>query len=121
MLFQESLVFLQVVRREKYVLVTRSKLVSLHSAYPNFKMSVDYNTDKIFKCEKLSVFTCRDTETVQATDLRKYIKKHWRKIFQGMTNSTILIIGGVHGSATGKVVDREDNMEGIEYQVGGAK
>ena len=84
-------------------------------------MSVDYNTDKIFKCEKLSVFTCRDTEIVRAKDLRLYIKKHWRKIFQGMTNSTILIIGGVHGSATGKVVDREDNMEGIEYQVGSAK
>ena len=84
-------------------------------------MSLTYSENRTFKCEKLSVFTCRDTETVQATELRKYIKQHWRKIFQGLTNSTILIIGGVHGSATGKVGDREDNMEGIEYQVGGAK
>ena len=84
-------------------------------------MSAKYNEHRIFKCEKLSVFTCRDTETVQATDLKRYIKKHWRTIFQGMTNSTILIVGGVHGSATGKVGDREDNMESIEYQVGSAK
>ena len=84
-------------------------------------MSAEYNEHKIFKCEKLSVFTCRDTETVQAKDLRLYIKKHWRKLFQGMTNSTILIIGGVHGSATGEVGDREDNMESITNQVGSEK
>ena len=45
-------------------------------------MSAEYNEHRIFKCEKLSVFTCRDTETVQAPDLKRYIKKHWRKIFQ---------------------------------------
>ena len=84
-------------------------------------MSAEYNEHRIFKCEKLSVFTCRDTETVQAPDLKRYIKKHWRTIFQGMTNSTILIVGGVHGSATGKVGDREDNMESIANQVGSEK
>ena len=84
-------------------------------------MSAKYNEHRIFKCEKLSVFTCRDTETVQATYLRKYIKKHWRKIFQGMTNSTILIIGGVHGSASGEVGVREENMKSIENQVGWKK
>ena len=84
-------------------------------------MSAEYNEHKTFKCEKLSVFTCRDTETVQAPDLKRYIKKHWRTIFQGMTNSTILIVGGVHGSATGKVGDREDNMESIANQVGSEK
>ena len=84
-------------------------------------MSAEYNKHRTFKCEKLSVFTCRDTETVQAKDLRLYIKKHWRKLFQGMTNSTVLIIGGVHGSPTGKVGDPEDNMECIENQVGTVK
>ena len=84
-------------------------------------MSAEYNEHRIFKCEKLSVFTCRDTETVQATDLKRYIKKHWRTIFQSMTNSTILIIGGVHGSATGEEGDREDNMETIANQVGSEK
>ena len=81
-------------------------------------MSLTYSENRTFKCEKLSVFTCRDTETVQATELRKYIKQHWRKIFQGLKNSTILIIGGVHGSPMGKVEDREDNIEGIKNQVG---
>ena len=68
----------------------------------------------------LSVFTCKDTETVSAKDLRLYIKSHWKKIFQGMKNSTILIIGGVHGTPMGKVGAREDNMEGIKNQVGSA-
>ena len=84
-------------------------------------MSAEYNKHRVFKCEKFSVFTCRDNETVQAPDLRRYIKKHWRTIFQGITNSTILIVGGVHGSATGKVGDREDNMESIANQVGSEK
>ena len=100
---------------ELYVLVTRT---SFHFAHSNFKMSSLYNKDKIFKCEMLSVFTCKDTETVSAKDLRLYIKNNWRNIFYGMKNSTILIIGGVHGSPMGEVGDREDNMDGIKNQVG---
>ena len=68
----------------------------------------------------LSVFTCKDTETVSAKDLRLYIKNNWRNIFYGMKNSTILIIGGVHGTPMGKLGAQEDNMEGIKNQVGSA-
>ena len=81
-------------------------------------MSAECNKDNTFKCQKLSVYTCKDNETVGAKDLRRYFIKHWREIFQGMENSTILIIGGVHGSATGEVGVREENMKSIENQVG---
>ena len=84
-------------------------------------MSAECNKDDIFKCQTLSVYTCKDNETVGAKDLRRYFIKHWREIFQGMENSTILIIGGVHGSANGEVGVREENMKSIENQVGWTK
>ena len=84
-------------------------------------MSTKIVKDQTFKCEGLSIFTIRQDKTVGAKDLRLYIKKHWKNIFQGMKNSTILIIGGVHGSITGEVGGRADNMGSIENQVGRAK
>ena len=81
-------------------------------------MSTQIVKDTTFKCEGLSIFTVRQDRTVGAKDLRLYIKKHWKTIFQGMTNSTILIICGVHGSITGEVGDRVENKEGIKNQVG---
>ena len=84
-------------------------------------MSTKIVKDQTFKCEGLSIFTIRQDKTVGAKDLRLYIKKHWKNIFQGMTNSTILIICGVHGSITGEVGDRVENKEGIKNQVGSSK
>ena len=73
--------------------------------------------DETFKCEGLTIFTCKLGKTVGAKDFRLYIKRYWRVIFQDMTNSTILVIGGVDGSPTGEVGGREDNMGSIENQV----
>ena len=84
-------------------------------------MPSDLIEDQTFKCEKLCIFTIKQDKTVGAKDLRVFIKKHWRDIFKDMTNSTILIIGGVHGSPSGEVGVPEDNMESIEYQVGSEK
>ena len=79
------------------------------------------NEDRTFNCEALSIFTCKNNTTLGAKDLRLYFKKHWRKIFQGMNNSTILFIAGVHGDQDGKLGDRKYNLKAIENQVGRAK
>ena len=79
-------------------------------------MSCEFNNDAIFKCEGLSIFTCKNNQTVGAVELKKYIRKHWENILKRVT--TILIICGVHGEATGKVGPNEDNIGQIKDQVG---
>ena len=81
-------------------------------------MATYINEDKTFKCEALSIFTCKNNTTLGAKDLRLYFKKHWRNIFQGMNNSTILFIAGVHGEEDGKLGNRAHNLKSIEKQVG---
>ena len=71
-------------------------------------MSAEYNEHRIFKCEKLSVFTCRDTETVQAPDLKRYIKKHWTKPdcqFKGNKSKIQKLIKKVHVDENGSVTE----------------
>ena len=77
--------------------------------------------DGVFKSDGLSIFTVRHDQTFNAIDFRRYIKKNWKTIFQGLTNSTILIIGGVYGSVTGEVGGRNDSMKSIKNQVGTAR
>ena len=45
--------------------------------------SCDFNNDAIFKCEGLSIFTCKNNQTVGAVELKKYISKHKEKILKG--------------------------------------
>ena len=81
-------------------------------------MATSILEDKIFRCEALSIFTCKHNTTLGAKDLRLYFKKHWQTIFKGIKDSTILFIAGVHGDQDGKLGDRKYNLKAIENQVG---
>ena len=81
-------------------------------------MATYINEDKTFKCEALSIFTCKNNTTLGAKDLRLYFKKHWQTIFKGIKDSTILFIAGVHGEEDGKLGDCAHNLKSIEKQVG---
>ena len=74
--------------------------------------------DKIFRCEALSIFTCKHNTTLGAKDLRLYFKKHWQTIFKGIKDSTILFIAGVHGTDDGKLGDPVGNLTSLKNQVG---
>ena len=77
-------------------------------------MALSEIKDDHFKCDKLTIFT---TETeVTHLDLRSYIVKHWRKITEGMKNSSIVIFGGVHGNENGKLGGKS-NIHSLEKQV----
>ena len=56
---------------------------------------------KIVHADKLAVFTCNDE--IDERQIRFYVIDNWETLTQGMDNSTILFIAGVHGLETGKL------------------
>ena len=53
----------------------------------------------IIQSERLTIFTCNDL--INEWNVRFYIINHWKSMTQGMDNSTILFISGVHGMENG--------------------
>ena len=71
--------------------------------------------DDKFKCDKLAIFTAETR--INPRNFRKYIIKHWEDFTEGLKkNSTILFLGGVHGSENGKLGGRYE-IRNIESQV----
>ena len=60
---------------------------------------------KIVHADKLAVFTCNDE--INEWQIRYYVIDNWETLTQGMDNSTILFIAGVHGLKTGKLGPKE--------------
>ena len=70
--------------------------------------------DLKWKCDKLTIIT---SETmINPLDFRIYIVDHWKDITKEMKNSTILFLGGVHGSESGKLGEKDD-ITNYEKQV----
>ena len=61
---------------------------------------------RIVHADKLAVFTCNDE--IDERQIRFYVIHNWETLTQGMDNSTILFIAGVHGDETGKLGPNED-------------
>ena len=59
---------------------------------------------QIVHADKLAVFTCNDE--IDERQIRFYVIENWKTLTQGMDNSTILFIAGVHGYQTGKLGPR---------------
>ena len=69
---------------------------------PKFKMATASSIEhKIVHADKLAVFTCNDE--IDERQIRFYVIDNWETLTQGMDNSTILFIAGVHGLKTGKL------------------
>ena len=70
--------------------------------------------DLKWECDKLTIIT---SETmINPLDFRIYIVNHWKHITKKMENSTILFLGGVHGSESGKLGEKDD-ITNYEKQV----
>ena len=71
-----------------------------------FKMATASTIEhKIVHADKLAVFTCNDE--INEWQIRYYVIDNWVTLTQGMDNSTILFIAGVHGLKTGKLGPKE--------------
>ena len=69
---------------------------------------------KIVHADKLAVFTCADE--IDERQIRFYVINNWDTLTQGMDNSTILFIAGVHGLESGKLGTRA-YIEDMKNQV----
>ena len=81
----------------KIVIIFRKKKIKMATA--------SYIEHKIIHADKLAVFTCNDE--INELQIRYYVIKNWVTLTQGMDNSTILFIAGVHGLKTGKLGPKE--------------
>ena len=81
----------------KIVIIFRKKKIKMATA--------SYIEHKIVHADKLAVFTCNDE--INELQIRYYVIKNWATLTQGMDNSTILFIAGVHGLKTGKLGPKE--------------
>ena len=81
----------------KIVIIFRKKKIKMATA--------SYIEHKIVHADKLAVFTCNDE--INELQIRYYVIKNWVTLTQGMDNSTILFIAGVHGLKTGKLGPKE--------------
>ena len=71
-----------------------------------FKMATAATIEhKIIHADKLAVFTCNDL--IDERQIRFYVIDNWKTLTQGMDDSTILFIAGVHGLKTGKLGSNE--------------
>ena len=72
--------------------------------------------DDNFKSEKLAIFTC--SKKIDPFKFRNYVVNHWRDISSGLeNNSTILVMGGVHGGKDGTLGQSANNLRDLENQV----
>ena len=59
------------------------------------KMASSIMNHPVFISEKLAIITCSGEVTSRA--IRNYMLKNWNVLSQGLDNSSILIMAGVHG------------------------
>ena len=69
----------------------------------------------IIRAEKLSIFTF--TSETNEWIMREYIFKHWNILSEGMEDSTILFLAGVHGLEDGRLGPNADSIETMQTQV----
>ena len=68
----------------------------------------------VFISEKITIITCSGEVTSRA--IRNYMLKNWVILSQGLDNSTILIMAGVHGDEEGQLGGDAGNMKEIQSQ-----
>ena len=69
-------------------------------------MNIFITEDKVVHADKLAIFTC--DKPIHEVNIRTFFIKHWKTLSQGLDNSTILFIGGIHGDQFGKLGGKED-------------
>ena len=77
-------------------------------------MATKTTKDKIIKCDNLTIISAND-ETNEIK-VQKYLIQNWQTLTKEMDNSTILFMGGVHGSDSGKF-GRRENIKTLKNQV----
>ena len=68
----------------------------------------------VIKCDKLTIVSANDK--TNEMKIQRYLIENWQTITNEMENSTILFMGGAHGSEFGKF-DRKENIQTLKNQV----
>ena len=91
-----------------------SYLITKNAEKSLVKMATKTTEDRIIKCDNLTIISANDK--TNECKIQKYLIQNWQALSQEMDNSTILFMGGAHGSDLGKFGERE-NIQTLKNQV----
>ena len=69
----------------------------------------------LIDAEKLAIFTA--IAEISAREVRNYVIEHWQSITEGLVDSSILFMAGIHGTCQGKYGEETDSFETMKVQV----